>query len=86
MPKKKTRKEIGWLCFECGYKGGTYGINLTCGKCQSKYDNLELSSGSYAQCEKCIPYQRIRLPVCECGTKMLPFDGTFEELKKMRRR
>ena len=50
--KKKTRKEIGWLCFECAHKGVTYGINLTCGKCQSKYDNLELSSGSYAQCEK----------------------------------
>ena len=83
--KKKNRKEIGWLCFKCGYKGGTYGINLTCGKCQTKLEHIELEGpetygySTFAMCEKC--RQRIRGPVCECGAKMLPFNGTLEELK-----
>ena len=87
MPKKKKiRNEIGWLCFKCGYKGGSNGINITCGKCETKlkyidFENTgsEESQSTFAMCEKC--NQFIRSPICECGAKMLPFSGTFEELK-----
>jgi len=34
--EKQISKEIGWLCFECGYEGGSYGINMICGKCEAK--------------------------------------------------
>ena len=83
--KKQVRKEIGWLCFECGYEGGTHGINIICGKCETKLKYIVLEGpgardySTFAMCEKC--NQKILSPVCHCGTKMLPFSGTLEELK-----
>ena len=83
--EKQISKEIGWLCFECGYEGGSYGINMICGKCEAKLKYIVLEGpgardhSTFAMCEKC--NQKIRSPVCHCGTKMLPFSGTLEELK-----
>ena len=79
MKEKQVRKEIGWLCFECGYEGGTHGINIICGKCEAKLKYIVLGDSAFAMCEKC--NQKIHSPVCDCGTKMLPFSGTLEELK-----
>jgi len=90
MKKKKIRKEISWACFQCGYMGGSNGINIICGKCETKlkYINFEdtsstQSKSTFALCEKC--GQKIHSPLCgQCGKKMLPYNGTFEEWKNPR--